>query len=89
MVAVLGEKYGVKRWTLFESDRFKDRVERGEVIPIWSTAVPPSAFDTIRRLGALSFDPAAAPEPQARTAAEVIANMIGDRDSGRLPLDVS
>jgi hypothetical protein len=86
VVAVLGEKYGVKRWTLFESDQFRGRIEAGEVVPIWSTAVPPSAFDDIRRIGSLSFVPTGDLELQARHAADVIAKMLDDRDAGRLPL---
>jgi hypothetical protein len=86
VVAVLGEKYGVKRWTKFESDRFKPRVDAGEVVPIWSKAIPVSAFDTIREFGGLSFDPGGDLDEQARHAAEVIARMLQDRDEGRLPL---
>jgi hypothetical protein len=87
VVAVLGEKYGIKRWTLFESDAFRARVERGEVVPIWSTTVPPSAFDETRRIGGLSFDPLGDLDVQAREAARAIASMVEERDrESRSPL---
>ena len=81
VVAALGETYGIKRWTLFESDRFKPRIEAGEVVPIWSTKIPPSAFDEIRKIGNLTFDPDGDVDQQAREAAEVIAKTLEDRDA--------
>ena len=53
VVAVLGERYGVKRWTLFEASKYSDRIEKGEVIPIWSNKIPPSAFDEMRKRGGM------------------------------------
>jgi len=34
VLAILGEKYGVKRWTLFEADQYRHRIEQGQVIPV-------------------------------------------------------
>jgi hypothetical protein len=51
VVAVLGEMYGRKRWTLFEAEQYRDRIEQGQVIPLWSTKVPPTPFDESRRRG--------------------------------------
>ncbi len=76
VVAVLGERYGQKRWTIMESDRFKHRIERGEVIPVWSTAVPVSAFDKTRDIGAMRFDPNGDLQAQARVVAGVVARKI-------------
>jgi hypothetical protein len=76
VVAVLGEHYGEKRWTIMESDRFKNRIERGEVIPVWSTAVPVSAFDKTRDIGALRFDPTRDLTAQAREVAGAVARKI-------------
>ena len=76
VVAVLGATYGVRRWTVFESDAFKDRFDKGEVIPIWSSEVPPSAFDKAREVGYLEFDPAADLDSQAKIHAESIARKI-------------
>ena len=86
VVAVLGEMYGIKRWTLFESDRFKSRIEAGEVVPIWSKSIPPSAFDEVRKIGSLSYDPDGDLDMQARHAADIIGAMIDERDAGKLPL---
>lgn len=76
VVAVLGEMYGVKRWTQFEASVFKDRIERNEVVPIWSTKVPPSAFDETRRVGGLSFDPDDDPRAQAEALADLISKKL-------------
>lgn len=76
VVAVLGEMYGRKRWTLFEADQYKDRLERGEVIPIWAKAMAPAPFDQMRGLGGLEFDPAGNLLTQAREHAEVISKKL-------------
>lgn len=76
VVAVLGATYGVRRWTVFESDAFKDRFDRGEVIPIWSTDVPSSAFDKAREVGYLEFNPAGDLDSQAKIHAASIAQKI-------------
>lgn len=78
VVAVLGEKYGIKRWTIFESDVFRPRIDAGEVIPVWSTKVPPSAFDATRRIGGMSWDPDGDLDEQARACAKAIAAKIGE-----------
>lgn len=79
VVAVLGEMYGKKRWTLFESEQYKDRIERGEVIPIWSTKVPPMPFDETRNRGGLTFDPDSDLLGQAREHAKVLSKKLGER----------
>lgn len=77
VVAILGEMYGRKRWTLFEASQYKDRISQGHVIPVWSTKVPPEPFDATRGLGGLNFDPGAPPLPQAIAHAEVISKKLG------------
>jgi hypothetical protein len=76
VVAVLGPKYGEKRWTIFESEAFKPRIDQGEVIPIWSKEVPRSAFDSTRNIGSLSFDPSGDLAAQAKECAGVISKKI-------------
>jgi len=76
VVAILGPKYGEKRWTIFESEAFKPRIEQGEVIPIWSAAVPRSAFDSTRDIGSLSFDPSGDLAAQAKEHAGIISKKI-------------
>lgn len=78
VVVVLGERYGVKRWTLFEASKYQDRIEKGEVIPIWSTKIPPSAFDQMRNRGGMTFDPGGDLVAQAAEAASKIAQKLGE-----------
>ncbi|MGV0779401.1 TIR domain-containing protein [Mycolicibacterium sp. XJ775] len=78
VVVILGERYGIKRWTLFEASKYKDRIEKGEVIPIWSSKIPPSAFDSMRNRGGMTFDPDGDLEAQAAEAAAVIAQKLGE-----------
>ena len=78
VVAILGEKYGIKKWTLFESDKYRHRIDLHEVIPIVSTKVPQSAFDPIAKIGGRRFDPDGDLEAQAREAADAIANKLSE-----------
>lgn len=78
VVVVLGPTYGRKRWTLFESDHYKDRIEKGQVLPIWSTKVPPMPTDEMRSRGGLEFDPDGDLREQARSHADVIAKKLAD-----------
>jgi hypothetical protein len=79
VVAVLGEMYGRKRWTLFEAKQYRDRIERGEVIPIWSSNVAPTPFDETRARGGLDFDPSGDLVAQAKAHAEVISRKLGEK----------
>ncbi|GID94539.1 hypothetical protein Adi01nite_39510 [Amorphoplanes digitatis] len=82
VVVVLGEMYGKKRWTLFETSQYKTRIDAGEVVPIWSTNVAPSPFDEMHGRGFLNFDPIGDLLQQATSHAEVLSRMIADRVSG-------
>jgi hypothetical protein len=77
VVAILGERYGVKRWALFEASKYKGRIEKGEVIPIWSTKVPPNAFDPMLNRGGMTFDADGDLAEQAAEAAAQIAKKLG------------
>ncbi|QDZ14473.1 TIR domain-containing protein [Humibacter ginsenosidimutans] len=77
VVAVLGEMYGRKRWTLFEASKYKDRIEAGQVIPVWSIKIPPEPFDATRSLFGLDWDPDAAVQDQASAHASVISEKLG------------
>lgn len=70
VIAILGPQYGERRWTRFESDRFKEHFNLGRVIPIWSAAAPPTAFDKTRAIGGLSYDSNQDLDEQARRIAE-------------------
>lgn len=79
VVAVLGEMYGIKRWTIFESKNYHDRIDRGEVLFIWSKKVPSTPTDTARNRGGLEFDPQGDLRGQAIRHAEVIAKKLAER----------
>ncbi|WP_395658417.1 TIR domain-containing protein [Nocardioides sp.] len=79
VVAVLGHMYGLKRWTLFEADQYKDRLDRGEVLPIWAKGMAPAPFDKMRALGGLEFDTAGDLLAQAKEHAEVISRKLAER----------
>ncbi|MDO0975169.1 TIR domain-containing protein [Mycolicibacterium frederiksbergense] len=78
VVAILGEKYGMKKWTLFESEKYRHRIEKHEVIPIVSTKVPDNAFDPLAKKGGRRFDPEGDLEAQARDIAAAIANTLSE-----------
>lgn len=73
VVAILGEKYGEKRWTIFESDQYRDRIDRGGVIPVVSTRLGLGATDRFRDVGRLSFDPGGDMRDQAQSLAATIS----------------
>jgi hypothetical protein len=77
VLAILGETYGRKRWTLFESAQYKDRYALGQVLPIWSKRVAPMPTDPARDLGGLDFDPAGDLLAQAQTHSSVISRKLG------------
>jgi hypothetical protein len=79
VLAVLGETYGNKRWTLFEASQYHERIESGEVIPIWSKKAPGSPFDEARRRGGLTFDANIDLRKQAMAHAEILSRMIAER----------
>ncbi len=76
---ILGEMYGRKRWTLFESDQYRDRIEKGEVLPIWSTKVAPLPTDEMRKRGGLDFDADGDLRKQAIDHGEVISRKLADK----------
>ncbi|MGW4016778.1 TIR domain-containing protein [Rhodococcus ruber] len=78
VVAVLGEHYGIKRWTLFESEKYKHRIELDEVIPVYSIKVPQNAFDPLIKKGGKSFDPDKNLKRQAREIADSIASRLAE-----------
>lgn len=78
VVPILGEKYGIKRWTLFEAANYKHRIEKNEVIPIWSVRMPQGAFDTLQSKGGRGYDPEGDLEEQAEDIAKAIARKLGE-----------
>ena len=58
VVAILGEKYGAKRWTMFEAIQYRGRLEKGEVLVVKSKDLPFGPLDPVNGIGILSYDPA-------------------------------
>ncbi|WP_225849304.1 TIR domain-containing protein [Streptomyces sp. HPF1205] len=79
VIAVLGEMYGKKRWTLFEASQYRERFADGQVIPVWSSKIPPSPTDPARDLGYLTFDPDGDLTQQATSHAAVLTRMLQER----------
>lgn len=79
VVVVLGEMYGRKLWTRFESERYKGRFDKGEVILIRSTKIPPSFTDPVSGIGSLPYDPDGDLDDQARSAALTISKKLEER----------
>lgn len=79
VVAVLGKSYGSKRWTLFEANKYRDLLDKGQVIPIWSVEVATSPFDEFgQKTGRLSYDPQGDLLVQAKTHGETISKKLDD-----------
>jgi hypothetical protein len=78
VVPVLGEMYGRKRWTLFEAEQYRDRIDRGQVLPVWSNRVPPQPTDRLRDKGGLDFDPKGDLLAQAKVIGEVISRKLAE-----------
>lgn len=78
VVPVLGQLYGRKRWTLFEASRYRDRIDKGEVLPIWSSKVPPLPTDTLRETAGMAFDPDGDLLSQAKTIASMISRKLAE-----------
>jgi hypothetical protein len=88
VIAVLGPKYGEKRWAVYESEQFEERFGEGRVIPIWNRDAGPSAFDETRDIGYLQFDPTADPRDEARRLAEIIKLKYADEISAAGPIQI-
>lgn len=56
VICVLGPDYPKRVWTKFESDQFKKRFEKGEVIPIVLSTAPLGVFDSAAKVGHFGWD---------------------------------
>ncbi len=80
VVAVFGEMYGRKVWTMFEASQYQNRIADGKLIPIWSVKVPPEPFDVTRKIGGLNWDPDGHQIDQAVAHAAIISEKLGLTD---------
>jgi hypothetical protein len=51
VICLLGREYPRRIWTRFEAGAFKERIVRGEVIPILIDDVEPTMFDRLDKIG--------------------------------------
>jgi hypothetical protein len=56
IICVLGSEYPTRVWTRFESDHFKKRLEKGEVIPVVLAGTQLGVFDEAGKVGHFPWD---------------------------------
>lgn len=78
VICILGPDYPKKVWTKFESDQFKNRFKKGEVIPIVLSTAPLGIFDTASQVGHIKWDRAADFGSQLRQAVDVLIAKCAD-----------
>jgi hypothetical protein len=81
VIAILGPEYGRRRWTRFESDKFKELFGENRVIPIWRSDAAPTAFDTTAGIGGAVFDAAGDLDAQAAEIATLCGRKLDDEAS--------
>jgi len=80
VVVLQSPDYPTRIWTKFESDNFRERFGKNEVIPIRYTTVVPGFFTEDAKYGGLMFDPSADLEAQSVFIADrLCARLIEDR----------
>jgi len=72
IIVLLGPDYPKRIWTKFESEAFKERLGRANVIPIWFSNAPLGIFDETRRIGGIDFDRSQPLAPQV----DEIVNLV-------------
>jgi hypothetical protein len=88
VVAILSPNYPTRIWTKFESDQFRDRFGRNEVIPIRFTNLQPGFFSDDARYGGLSYDPDADLEVQAQEIVDALCKRLIEDKSAHAVIDV-
>ena len=72
--------YPTRIWTKFESDSFRERFGRNEVIPIRYSSVVPGFFSEDAKYGGIPFNPDGDAETQVRYIADLLCKrLIEDR----------
>jgi hypothetical protein len=84
VLCILGPDYPHRIWTKFESAQFRERMGRGEVIPIRLSTLTGGLFDEADRIGGFGLDTAKVIEPQLeKIATELIRKLAENRTSGQ------
>ncbi len=78
IVVLLGPAYPKRIWTKIESDAFRERLEDGNVIPIWFSDAPPSIFDSTRERGGLDFDRVEDHDAQIKLLSATLLNKLAE-----------
>jgi hypothetical protein len=81
VVVLLSPAYPTRIWTKFESDQFKKRFKKGEVVPIWFKDSSPGMFDSTGKIGGMGFDPDGDSEKQLD---EIVATLVKKMSDQRL-----
>lgn len=80
VVVLQSPAYPTRIWTKFESDQFKERFGRNEVIPIHFKSVVPGYFSEEAKYGGLPFDPDGDLDAQASIIVDMLSKrLIDDR----------
>ncbi len=76
--------YPTRIWTKFESDAFRERFGKNEVIPIRFQSVVPGFFTEDAKYGGIPFDPSGDHDAQANYIADLLCNrLIADREQSQ------
>jgi hypothetical protein len=81
IVVLQSPSYPTRIWTKFESDNFRERFGRNEVIPIRFRTVVPGFFTEDAKYGGISFDPQGDIDRQVSYMVDILCNrLIEDRN---------
>lgn len=84
VIVLQSPDYPKRIWTKFESENFKERFGRNEVIPIRFRTVVPGYFTEDANYGGLGFDPAGDVDAQIATIVEILCQrLVEDRLQGQ------
>ncbi|MDI7924620.1 TIR domain-containing protein [Ferirhizobium litorale] len=84
IIVLQSPAYPTRIWTKFESDAFKERFGKNEVIPIRFKTVVPGFFTDDSKYGGIPFDPNEEHEKQAQYIVDLLCKrLIEDRDEAQ------
>jgi hypothetical protein len=80
VICIIDKDYPTRIWTAFEAGTFKDRVKRGEVIPIVVDGTPIDAFSSLAKIGHLSVSRSDNLQATLLDVTTMIAKKLTDAD---------
>ncbi len=78
IIALLSKDYPTRIWAKFESEQFKTRFSKSEVIPIWFSDSPPGMFDETNRVGGLTYKIDTDMESQVDYIVKILIKKLGE-----------